>query len=151
PEKLRAPFVLCVLDGRSVPEAAARLGWKTGTVSGRLARARKELRRRLLKRGLSLGAALAATDLCRGAPPPLSLTRAAAQNALAQLPTSAAVLAEGVIGTMFPTTSKLFPLLLVLGLFAAGMGILWNTGLPARETADPPPGARPAANAPPPP
>ncbi|MBI1916034.1 MAG: sigma-70 family RNA polymerase sigma factor [Planctomycetes bacterium] len=149
PEKLRAPFVLCVLDGRGVAEAASLLGWKTGTVSGRLARARKELRRRLLGRGVSLGAALVATDVCRGATPPPSLARAAAEKAIAGVPMRVAVLVEGVIGTMFPTRSKTLPLLLVLGLLAAGTGILSNTGLPARETDSPPPGTRPADKAPP--
>lgn len=51
PEKYRAPLVICYLEGKTREEAARELGCGLGVIKGRLERARRQLRRRLLSRG----------------------------------------------------------------------------------------------------
>jgi RNA polymerase sigma factor (sigma-70 family) len=54
PETQRLPVLLCLLQGRTMEEAARQLGWTIGSVRGRLARGREQLRQRLSHRGLDL-------------------------------------------------------------------------------------------------
>ncbi len=69
PSKLRAPVVLCYLEGMSHDEAARRLRWPVGTVRSRMARARDVLRQRLARRGVTTDGAAIVTAL---ALPPVS-------------------------------------------------------------------------------
>lgn len=57
PEKYRLPVLLCFFEGLSHSEAAKRLGWPTGTVAGRIARAKESLHARLTRRGIAIPAA----------------------------------------------------------------------------------------------
>ena len=57
PDAERTAFVLCDLEGVSQPDAAARLGWPLGSLSGRLCKARQRLLERLSARGIAPAAA----------------------------------------------------------------------------------------------
>ena len=63
PAKYRVPVILCDLEGLGHKEAALRLGWPVGTVSGRLSRARAMLARRLTRRGMAFPAGMLAVAL----------------------------------------------------------------------------------------
>jgi RNA polymerase sigma factor (sigma-70 family) len=55
PDAERTAFVLCDLEGVRQPDAAARLGWPLGTLSGRLCKARQRLLEQLTRRGIAPG------------------------------------------------------------------------------------------------
>jgi RNA polymerase sigma factor (sigma-70 family) len=74
PARYRSPLILCYLEGKTRDEAAQQLGWSLTTFRGRLERGRERLRARLIRRGLTLSAALFAGALgessASAAPPP---------------------------------------------------------------------------------
>jgi RNA polymerase sigma factor (sigma-70 family) len=155
PEKYRAPFVLCFLEGKSRAEAARELGLKEGTVWSRLSQARKRLQERLGRRGIALPALLAVAALsggaARAAPGRLIHSTIQAAGAAGQAARAAAVsarvaaLAEGVSKAMPITKWKSLTLCLVAaGLVAIGAGaaLRANAPPPAGEAAPPSPAGR---------
>jgi RNA polymerase sigma factor (sigma-70 family) len=151
PPRLRAPFVLCCLEGKGPEYAAGQLGWKVSTVYTRLSQARQELVRRLALRGVSLSAALCAATLSReaaGAALPAALAKVTVRAVLSDtagkvasgaVSANVAALAQGVTQTMCKTKGKMaIVLFLMAGLLVAGAGVA-GTRLPA--TPEP---ARPA-------
>jgi RNA polymerase sigma factor (sigma-70 family) len=116
PEKYRAPLVLHYLEGKTVEQVARELDWPQGTVAGRLDRARRLLRKRLVCQGITLSAPALAALLAQGtasaqAPPGLvantlrAATLCAAGRAEA-IPASITTLTQGVLRAMFLRTMK---------------------------------------------
>jgi RNA polymerase sigma factor (sigma-70 family) len=135
PEKYRAAFVLCYLQGRTNEEAAVELGCPKGTILSRLARGREWLRNRLTRRGLAPAAVALALNLSSQAasavvPATLAQSTAAvaipfaAGAATELLPAHIAALAEGVIRTMIATKLKIAAAMLVtLSVLGTGIGL----------------------------
>ncbi len=124
PEKYRVPILLCDLEGLTHAQAAARLRWPVGSVSGRLSRARDLLKNRLVRRGMAPTAgsmvALLATDGARAAvsEPLAAATIQAAmrlamgsgsQAGVASIPAAAVSLMNAVLRQRSCSSSRLLP------------------------------------------
>src|SRR5262245_15071381 len=67
PDKYRLPLVLCDLEGRARREVARELKIPDGTLSNRLAAARRLLAERLARHGVALSGGVIATILSQNA------------------------------------------------------------------------------------
>ena len=101
PDHLRVAVVLCEIDCVSRKDATARLGIPEGTLSSRLAKARKLLAARLRKRGVSLPAARLAVLAHATVSPRLAAQTSALVLAAAPFPPAVAALSNGVFRTTF--------------------------------------------------
>jgi RNA polymerase sigma factor (sigma-70 family) len=123
PEKYRLPVVLCELEGRSRKEAARQLGLPEGTLSSRLATARKTLAKRMAGHGpavtgASLTALFASEAGAAVVPGPLVISTVRAAGGVVSA--GVVALAEGVLKAMLLTKIKGAALVLLL---AASVGV----------------------------
>jgi RNA polymerase sigma factor (sigma-70 family) len=132
PERLKAPVVLCYLEGLTYDVAAHQLDLSEGALRGRLSQARKRLRSRLAQRGVALPAGLLAAGASTQvqAAIPEALIRSTIQ--IAHDLTSgeaAAVLAKGVLNSMLVSQLKVAAgLLLISAGIGLSAGIAWALG-----------------------
>jgi RNA polymerase sigma factor (sigma-70 family) len=139
PEKYRAPLVLHYLEGKTVEQVAAELGWPCGTVCVRLTRGKDRLRNRLAKRGMVTSAGAVAVVLAEQTAS-ASLTPAFVQTAVRALITgaisrTAESLAQGFMRAQLLGRLKLaLTLLIVAGGTAAGTEVLLTHDSPETQT-----------------
>jgi RNA polymerase sigma factor (sigma-70 family) len=132
-DKYRVPIVLCDLEGRSRKDVARQLKIPEGTLSSRLATARRHLARRLTRHGLAMSAGALATALTQQAASAavraglLSLSAkaaglaAAGQSVVGLLSTQALALSQRALKTMLLNKLKVISLV-CLGIAAGGVG-----------------------------
>jgi len=163
PDKYRLPLVLCELEGRSRKEVARQLKLPEGTLSSRLATARKLLASRLALRGLAISGGALSALLSRNAASanvPNALIRStakaagliAAGKATAMVSTKVTGLTEGVLKSMLMTKLLKISSAILLAIAAAAAGVyglaapsLWakppRLKKPAQITKEGPPAA----------
>jgi len=160
PDKYRVPIVLCLLEGMSHREAASRLGWPEGTLSGRLSRTKALLASRLARRGLAFsGGSLFAlmSQNSASASVPASLMSATARTAClfaagqAVATGEIVALTQGVLTSMLLSnimmrSSVVMGLTVIVGL-ASGATLFGNQN-PPEKGSEPPAQLKEAARAP---
>jgi membrane fusion protein (multidrug efflux system) len=144
PDRFRVAVVLCDFEGRTHEQAARHLGCAVGTVKSRLARGRKRPRWRLVRRGVAPASALAAASAGSAAraavPRNLAESTIVYATTASAVPTSIAVITEGVLISMFLCKVKLvMTAATVLAALAAGARALAQSGIgrPEDETGKP--------------
>ena len=127
PQYQRGPVVLCELEGQPRQEAAAKLGISEGTLSSRLARARRALADRLRRRGVARSAAVltAAFAEYASARVPIGLTSKAVACAIGGklVPAAVNTLSHGLVRIMFIQKLKSLGLLLAISSLVLASGL----------------------------
>jgi RNA polymerase sigma factor (sigma-70 family) len=132
PDIYRQALVLCELEGKSRREGARLLGVPEGTLSSRLAAARRLLGERLVRRGLALAVAV---------PDALAAATLKAVTGQWDAAPAAAALAKGVLKAMFVSKFKsvvaVSALVVLLGAGAFTCSLGGRETEPAKATDDP--------------
>jgi RNA polymerase sigma factor (sigma-70 family) len=148
PDRLRAPLILCCLEGKTRDEAAELLGWSVGSVKGRLERGRQLLEQRLMRRGIALSAALAAVLVCQttaAGAVPAALVGATVQAGLAKATVAPAVsaLAQSALRVLWWESIRVWVCAAMAAcMMIAGLGVAYGTHTRALEpvaAVEPPP------------
>lgn len=132
PESQREAFVLCVLEGRGLTDAAGHLGVKLGTLSARLSRAKQTLMDRLAAQGVVAG--VVAVAALAPASATAALMEKAVQSAVGAAPEAVLALTHGVT-----TMATKFKLLAAAVLLACGLGLGVGSGWVANAQDNPKP------------
>jgi RNA polymerase sigma factor (sigma-70 family) len=134
-ESLRAPLILCFLEGRTQDEAARQLGWSKSTLRRRLESGRVRLRASLGRRGLTLSAALVSLMLvpesARSAVPAglaAAAVRAAGREAPGAVSASVLALAEGILQVAPLRLARVAAVVLLAAGLAGTAGMVVGTG-----------------------
>jgi RNA polymerase sigma factor (sigma-70 family) len=140
PAKYRTPFILCYLQGLTQAEAARQLGCPPSTVATRLSRAREHLRRRLLRRGVTISAAVLATGLAgsQAAVPYPLLAGAGAVSWSVAIPPQVTALMEGVCRAMLMEKLRFVVMALVAAAAAGCIFLGYRSGAAEPPAASPP-------------
>jgi RNA polymerase sigma factor (sigma-70 family) len=139
PDKYRVPVILCDLEGKTRREAARLLGLPEGTLSWRLAQAKKMLARKLSRHGAVLPVSAVAAVLCQNAvspcvPHPLltstakaGMVVAAGQASIAGVVSiNVAALTEGVMKAMLLSKLKAFWVMALAAAVSTAAGLTYQ-------------------------
>jgi len=144
PEKYREVVILCDLQGLSRKEAARLLGLAEGTLSSRLARARRILASKLARYGLSISGGALATALSAkaGSAVPVTLTCSTVRAALlvaggqwAGVSTPVAILMQGVIKAMFLKKLKIAVAFILVAVALGASSLTYRAAEPSSTAA----------------
>ena len=146
PVKYQAPVILCDLQGHSRKDVAQKLNLTEGTLSSRLATARKKLAARLRRRGVTVSAAALATILAESAASasvPVALvaatlkascTTAAGQATAGLASESALAISQGVLkGMLLAKLKAVFLVLFTVCVAAGAVHMSLNLVAPAQD------------------
>ena len=142
PAKYRRPLTACYLLDRTQDEAAADLGLSVSTVKRRLAAGRELLRHRLSRRGVELGAVLAALALRAPDAPALLVQSTLTAATLGVASATVSPLVSGVLVMMWQAKLKAWAV--GLGLATATLGGTGYLATSGHGQGPPVPGAGPA-------
>ncbi|HEY1187282.1 MAG TPA: sigma-70 family RNA polymerase sigma factor [Gemmata sp.] len=136
PDAERTAFVLCDLEGVSQPDAAARLGWPLGSLSGRLCKARQRLLERLAARGIAPAVAIG-IGLTAGGASALPEKLFDVVKVFPGTPGAASAAVRGLTGTLTGGVTMRTKVLATATVLVAAIGLTGGAALMSQADAQP--------------